>query len=284
MKNRFSWPHMKGAALRIALDPHPLRTVALKSMKRWEYGSYEFRVRVGAVDRPHYAYLVWEAARLAKRLSIPRISLIEFGVAGGNGLVCLEKHAEATSRALKVDIDVYGFDTGEGLPQLTDFRDLPYHWRPGFFKMDESALRGRLKHANLVLGDIRDTLPSFFDTYHPAPIGAVIQDLDLYSSTKVALTIFDVEEKYRMPRIFTYFDDIIGNKIALYNDYTGERLAIAEFNESHGSQKVAPAYHLLDRVREGWHHKIFVVHDFAHPRYNEFVSTEDQELLLKDPE
>jgi hypothetical protein len=273
---------MKGAALRAALDPHPLRTLALKSVKRWEYGSYGFRVGVGAVDRPHYAYLVWEAARLARRLHIPRISVIEFGVAGGNGLLCLEKHAEATSAVLKVGIDVYGFDTGEGLPEPTDFRDLPYHWKQGFFNMDEAALRRRLKRANLIIGDIRDTIPSFIETYHPAPIGAVVQDLDLYSSTKVALTIFDVEDKYRMPRIFTYFDDIIGNEIALYNDYTGERLAIAEFNESHSSQKVAPAYYLLDRVREGWHHRMFVVHDFAHPRYNEFVSSEAQELFLKD--
>jgi hypothetical protein len=275
------WQPWQSTALRWVLDPHPLRTLAIQSMKRWELGSYEDRVGLGAVDRPHYAHSVWQAASLAKRLNVPRISVIEFGVAEGHGLLSLEQHAAATSAAIGVGVDVYGFDTGHGLPAPIDFRDLPYHWQPGFFDMDEAALRGRIKNATLIIGDIHETLPSFVDTYKPAPIGAVVQDLDLYSSTKVALTLFETPHACRLPRILTYFDDIVGDEVALYNDYTGERLAIAEFNLSHELQKISPAYHLLGRAREWWHPRMFVFHDFEHPRYNDFVSAESEGPRLK---
>lgn len=271
---------LKRSAVRWALDPNPIRAVSLNCIRRWELGSYEFRVGLGAVDRPPYAYAVWNAARLAQRLRVHRISVVEFGVAGGNGLLSLERHAAASSAACGVAIDVYGFDSGVGLPAPTDYRDLPYHWKPGFFAMDEAELRGRLHSAVLVLGDVRQTLPNFAETYSPAPVGAVFQDLDLYSSTKAALDLFDLPAEHRMPRIFTYFDDVIGNEFALYNDYTGERLAINEFNVGHDTQKISPAYCLLNRVGQRWHHKMFVTHDFAHPLYNEFVSFDDQQLRL----
>ena len=38
--------------------------------------------------------------------------------------------------------------------------------------------------------------------------------------------------KFFLPSVFSYFDDIIGSEIELYNDYTGERLAINEFNSN----------------------------------------------------
>src|ERR1700723_2811747 len=138
---RLRFSALKRSAVRWALDPSPLRTATVKSIRRWELGSYGYRVGLGAVDRPHYAYAVWHAARLAQRLEVPRISVVEFGVAGGNGLLSLEQHAAASSAASGVAIDVYGFDSGQGLPALQDFRDLPYHWKPGFFSMDETALR-----------------------------------------------------------------------------------------------------------------------------------------------
>lgn len=141
---RLRFSGLKRSAVRWALDPSPLRTASMNGIRRWELGSYEFRVGLGAVDRPHYAYAVWHAARLAQRLGLPRISIIEFGVAGGNGLLSLEQHAAASSGASGVAIDVYGFDSGQGLPAPLDFRDLPYHWKPGFFGMDQAELRGRL--------------------------------------------------------------------------------------------------------------------------------------------
>ena len=55
-------------------------------------------------------------AALAKKLGHRRVSVLEFGVAGGRGLIDLEYHAREVSRELEIEIDVYGFDTGSGLP------------------------------------------------------------------------------------------------------------------------------------------------------------------------
>jgi len=271
---------LRQRALSFALDPHPLRTWTLWTIQRRRLGTYDWRVDLGAVDRPAYAYCVREAARLASRLGIDRISVVEFGVAGGKGLLSLERHAAQLSESTGVTIDVYGFDTGRGLPPPSDYRDLPYHWQAGFFAMDEDALRGRLQRAELILGDIEETLGSFVERHRPAPVGAVMHDMDLYSSTTAGLRLFEVDEGHRLPRIFTYFDDIIGDEIALYNDFTGERLAIAEFNQSHPTMKISPAYHLSWRGWAEWHHQIYVLHDFAHSRYNDFVSRARQQLPL----
>ena len=122
---------MKKNLRELILDPHPLRTMATKVIKKYKMGSYEERLRIGAVDHPHYGYCVYSAAALAKKLGYRRISVLEFGVAGGNGLVNLEYHMQEISELLAIDIDIYGFDTGEGLPELLGYRDLPYHYLTG---------------------------------------------------------------------------------------------------------------------------------------------------------
>jgi hypothetical protein len=254
---------MNNTLRRIILDPYPSRTLVKKLIQILRIGSYEERVLVGAVDRPHYGYCVYQAASLAKRLGYQRISVLEFGVARGAGLV----------------IYIYGFDTSVGLPEPLDYRDLPYHWKKGFFSMDLPRLRARLKKAELVLGDIRDTSKDFFEKYNPAPIAAIAYDLDFYSSTVFALNMLDAGEKYYLPRVFCYFDDIIGTELELYNDYTGERLAINEFNRAHDDAKICIPYHLMARKPvEYWYHAIRICHFFKHSRYNDFASVEDQQV------
>ncbi|MGA2863533.1 MAG: hypothetical protein ABSF95_03490 [Verrucomicrobiota bacterium] len=267
---------------RLLLNPHPLRSLAIRSIRKLKLGRWDERVRLGAVQRPHYAYCVWHAANLACRLGYDRMSLLEFGVAGGNGLVNLECHAAEASKLLPIGIDVYGFDTGEGLPRPRDYRDLPYHWKGGFYKMDVPALRSRLKGAKLVLGEVEHTVPRFFSDHRPAPIGAIFFDLDYYSSTIAAFRIFDGGEEHFLPRVYCYLDDVIGSEVELYNDYTGVRLAVHEFNESHKAKKLGNSYHLLSRpISESWQHQIVVYHDFEHPRYSEFVSADEQQTPLR---
>ena len=270
---------MHGKLQNVFLDPYPLRTSIRRVIQRFRIGPYEQRLKVGAVDRPHYGYCVYNAATLAKRLGHNRMSVLEFGVAGGNGLVNLEYHAQEVSRLLSIDIDIYGFDTGEGLPEPLDYRDLPYHWKPGFFKMDIPKLKARLKKATLVLGDIRDTSRDFFERYSPAPIGAIAHDFDFYSSTATALRMLEASEEYYLPRVFCYFDDTVGSEVELYSDFAGERLAINEFNKTHDAIKLGLPYHLLGkRMVEPWYHQIWICHFFEHSRYNQFVSTESQSL------
>ncbi len=124
---------MKRKLLKLILERDTLRTNAKKVIQRFEIGSYKQRLSMGAVDRPHYGHCVYNAAVLAKKLGYSRMSVLEFGVAEGNGLVILEYHAQEVSRQLSIDIDIYGFDTGEGLPEPSDYRDLPYFWKKGDF-------------------------------------------------------------------------------------------------------------------------------------------------------
>ena len=53
-----------------------------------------------------------------------------------------------------------------------------------------------------------------------------------------------VDEKFFLPRVFSYFDDTIGDEVSLYNDFTGERLAINEFNNNNNNIKICEPYHL----------------------------------------
>ena len=89
-------------------------------------------------------------------------------------------------RIYNVGIDVYGFDTGVGLPKPQDYRDLPNLYRESGFAMDEAKLRARLQRAHLILGDVEQTIPKFVAS-QPSPVGFVSVDVDLYSSTMSAL-------------------------------------------------------------------------------------------------
>src|SRR5207244_4299712 len=109
-------------------------------------------------------------------LGIKRITAIEFGVAGGNGLVALEDGADAVRELLGVQVDVVGFDNAIGLPQPEDHRDAPYLMEAGQFAMDEPKLRARLRSATLHLGLVRDTLAGFVAS-GPAPVGFISFDL-----------------------------------------------------------------------------------------------------------
>jgi hypothetical protein len=258
----------------------PFRTVFTVLLRKLGIGSFELRMALGSLERPHYAFLVYNAARLAKKLGHQRISVIEYGVAGGQGLLVLEKYAAKVEELFQVKIDVYGFDAGGGLPPPRDYRDLPYHWKTGMFRMDEKKLREKLQRATLVVGNIEDTSKTFFEQFNPAPIGALIHDFDFYSSTKTALEMLHASPSYYLPRVFCYFDDTIGTDTELYNDYTGERLAVNEFNEENRDIKLAQPYCFLSVAGPVWHHQIWVCHFFKHAEYNTFVSLNDQQLPI----
>jgi hypothetical protein len=183
-----------------------------------------------------------------------------------------------------VKIDIYGFDTGKGLPEALDYRDLQYQWRPGFFEMNVPDLKARLKKARLILGDVSDTVSGFFAEHNPAPVGAVSLDMDFYSSTAMALKMFNAEPAHFLPRAICYFDDTIGGQMELYGDFTGARLAIHEFNDSHAKVKLTPIYYLrASPAPPAWHHKMWSLHFFDHVDYNRFVGDDNQQLPLRAP-
>jgi len=206
------------------------------------------------------------AASLAAALGQRRVAVIEFGVAGGNGLLELERVAGWVERRSGVGIDVYGFDTGRGLPQPQDYRDLPNLWSEGHFPMDHEQLRSCLGRAELELGPVAETVPRFLES-GPAPIGFVSFDLDLYSSTVDAFRIFESPPERLLPRVTCYFDDIIGFS---HGDFAGERLAISEFNQTHEDRKISQLYGLRYVLlqEKWWTEMMYMFHLFDHPDYN----------------
>ncbi|GAA0361351.1 hypothetical protein GCM10009530_08560 [Microbispora corallina] len=257
--------------------------VPLAVMRRLPFGSYELRCALDLFPRPHYAYGVQQAAELARRLGVGRISVIEFGVAGGAGLVEMSRQARLASAATGVHIEVYGFDTGAGLPKPTDHRDLPYIWREGDFSMDVDALQARLPDAVLILGNIADTAREFLDDRRPAPIGFVSIDVDFYSSTAAALGVFAGDHKYFLPRVFCYLDDTVGDDDQiLHNEFVGELCAIREFNEANTALKLAPINGLRHKraVAAPWNDNIYALHRFDHPDYGRYVGRPDSETEL----
>jgi hypothetical protein len=258
---------------KLAMDPLPLRVRLWRGLlRRMAWAPYEIRLDAGAVERPPYGYCLYHAADLARRLGLERISALEFGVARGSGLLALEQHAAEVRRRFGIDIEIYGFDSGAGLPQAADYRDFPNWIQVGRFQTEGAELQNPvLESTRLVVGNVAETVPTFFAKFKPAPVACVFFDLVLYSSTLAALKLFDADEQHFLPRIFCYFDDIIGSEKELYSDFTGARLAIREFNDAHVHQKISPTYHLVARAPDVWHQKIFVRHDFQHPRYDAFV-------------
>jgi hypothetical protein len=263
---------------------HP-STVLTEVLRRTPGISLETKVALDLYDRPAYAYGIYHAARQAKALGMRELSLIEFGVARGAGLLAMERIAADVQRALGVEFRIFGFDMGEGLPRPRDYRDLPYVYRGGFYRMEKERLLPRLCRAELVLGDVRDTVPPFVRAGNVPPIGFISFDLDYYSSTADALAIFLGDEGLYLPRTFCHFDDII-HEAGLYCDYTGELLAIREFNEREPRKKLAvPNGFWLTRIQPAdWNYQLYVCHRFDHPLYNAFITPEAAHTTANVPQ
>lgn len=219
-------------------------------------------------QRPPYVWGALQGVAAAKALGIPRVSLIEFGVAYGLGALALERVSETLEDMLGIGIDIYGFDTGKGLPKPQDYRDCPNLWSEGYYPLDPKQLKRNLKRTQLKLGLVDATVPEFLKS-DPAPIAFMAFDLDFYSSTAAALKVLDAADEQMLPRVFCYFDDIVG---FTYGDDNGARLAIREFNESHDVRKVSRIYGLqyyVPQLRENplWKEGFYLAHLFHHPLY-----------------
>lgn len=247
---------------RLGMEP-PFR-IFLRALFKQLNVSAKTRALWELSKRPAYLLGVFTAAEQALKQEVPEISVIEFGVAGGEGLVALQDEAEAVERETGVQIKVYGFDAGpKGLPPLIgDYRDHPDAWQPGDFPMDETALRSRLTNrTTLILGNVTDTVAGFFKDFQPPPVGFVSFDLDLYSSTREALQIFCIPDKSMLWHVPLYFDDI---EFIFNHRFAGELLAIEKFNEESGRVKIDRWY----GVRIGrpfperpFLEKLYVAHD-----------------------
>jgi hypothetical protein len=232
------------------------------------FGNYPSKVAFDLVRRRHYAYPVLRAAEMAVAHGVGALTVVEFGVATGAGLLNLCHVAKLSSAATGVRIDVVGFDTGRGLPRPHDYRDHPELFQEGDFPMDFEALAKRLPgNARLVLGPIGETVPEFIRKLSPdAPVGFAAVDVDYYSSAKDALKLLTAAdpEKY-LPLTLLYLDDITDE---FQNQWCGELLAIEEFNNSHQWRKIERDRFLKSRrifKNARWLDQIFLLHVLDHP-------------------
>jgi hypothetical protein len=236
------------------------------------------RYELAVVDRPAYAYGLLTATSEAKKIGYSAITAIEFGVGAGNGLLAMEEHARHVTRLTGVPIAVVGFDAVSGLPEPVDYRDLPYTWAAGFYPMDEVALRNRLTVAELVLGDVRDTVSVFVAERQAAlqarPVGFVSFDLDYWSSTVAAFDVFRADPAICLPRVTCYFDNI-----PLRIEDVGELRAIGDFNEESHRRRIRQQHNLRPRLpfQPIWGDQIFECHLFDHQRYGQLLPNPEGE-------
>lgn len=229
------------------------------------FGSFARKVDFDVVLRAQYAFGVLGAAQRALQYGIGEISVIEFGVSSGAGLINMSSLAEQAERTTGVKIHVVGFDSGKGMPEPLDYRDHPDMYVRGDFPMDFDKLRQKLPaRTQLVLGDVETTAPAFLKQL-TAPVGFVVLDLDYYSSTKAALKIFDGMPESYLPLVTIYLDDIYSD---LHNSWCGELLAVNEFNAEHPLRKIE-RFALLENTRvfkrANWLKHIFNLHVLDHP-------------------
>lgn len=222
---------IKHSVKNFLFSPLPLRVqLAVYLLGKYKLGKFRLRLSLDAVPYPPYGYGMFNAAIQARALGLDTISAIEFGVAGGNRVLAMQNLAVEIQKETGVKFKIYGFDLGSGLPTLSDFRDQEYFWPKGSFPMDVAALRKRMNQSELVLGDVRETVATFFETRNPPPIGFVAFDLDYYSSTKPALDIFKSRQENHLPRVECYMDDVGSFEILSASQGTGVLKAIADFN------------------------------------------------------
>ncbi len=248
---------------RIAAEP-PFRLAARWLVQKLSR-DMATRARWAADPYPYYQYGVLEGARLAKIQRQSEITVIEFGVWSGSGLLQMEAYARQAELATGVVIKVVGFDSGIGLPSLIgDYRDHPDQWKSSDFKManfDELINRIDPKRTRLVMGHIRETVPMFLEEGNYSPIGFISFDVDLYSSTRESLEIIKSGKRKMLRQTPLYFDDIdfISN-----HRWAGVLLAIEEFNKTSDSVKIDRWYNLTaDKPFPEAHHweKMMVAHD-----------------------
>jgi hypothetical protein len=229
------------------------------------FGSHRAKVYFDLAFRQYTAFCLLDAADRAASLGVKRISVLEFGVASGAGLLNICENAAAATRATGVEFDVYGFDTGTGLPPPRSYRDHPELYKQGDFPMDFEALRSRLpSNAKLVLGDIAVTVPQFLKEQLTAPLGYVALDVDYYWSAVEALRIFSGPAELYLPLVNLYLDDCHD---AYHNPACGEMLACNELNAGNPSRQIYPYTALTEKrlfKNASWISKIYAVHILDH--------------------
>jgi hypothetical protein len=215
------------------------------------------------IDKRHYLLAMAYGVQQAIYCGYDRLAVAEFGVYTGAGLLEMCRCAGIFRDEFGLDIHIYGFDagTGMGLPALSgDYRDQPELYQAGLHRMpDQEALRAKLPdNCDLITGDVGDTVRDFHLRLDGRVVAFAAYDLDLYSSTTRALPFLTYQPETYLPAVPLFFDD--NNKTITQCEWTGEDLAIQEFNAANPMRKI-------ERKNQArwWIMNFFVLHVLDHP-------------------
>jgi hypothetical protein len=230
------------------------------------FGSFRRKVDFDLVLRFHNAYGLLNAATNAKKFGLNEVTAIEFGVAAGAGLMNMASIAKRVEKETGVRVKLAGFDTGKGMPAPLDYRDHPESYGAGDFPMDYARLRASLpEDVELVLGELRDTVPQWVARDANPPIGYIVIDVDYHSSAVDALRILEAEPDRYLPVVTVFLDDVRYDE---HNSWCGELLAVSEFNKGTHLRKIErPAFIDQTRVFKNapWLRQIFFCQILDHP-------------------
>ena len=208
------------------------------------------------------------AADIAQQFGKSEITVCEFGVANGKGLLSMIAIAEQIQRETNVKYRIFGFDTGEGHPEPQSYKDHPEALRLGQYPMgDRKDLEERLAgRAELVIGDIKDTVDDLLNRLSPsAPLGFASFDVDFYSSTKHALRCISGSADLYSPFISMFFDRV---NLLGANNWCGQLAAINELNAENERRKIDIDRTLLTvpkhRQIRRWYANMYMCHILDH--------------------
>lgn len=237
------------------------------------FGSFRQKIKYDLVPRHPYAFSLDLAFSEAKKLNISHLSFFEFGVASGAGIYNLYSIASKLSTIYSIDFNIYGFDTGEGMPHAIDYRDHPEKYMFGDFPPLNLKTVDLPPKTEVIYGNISSTLLPFIQQLNvQTKIGFISIDVDYYSSTVECLQMFHESVDRFLPKVPLYLDD---SNHPDHNYYCGELLAIDEFNQQSTLRKIAPMRQLRNwRIFKNalWLDQMFFVHIFDSiyrtPEYN----------------
>lgn len=231
------------------------------------FGSFRAKVEFDLIIRQQFAWPILRAADEARKHGLSKVTIAEFGVASGAGLLNMCKIVASVTKVTGIEFEIFGFDTGSGMPPAIDHRDHPELWQESDFPMDVERLTRTLPpYCHLMIGDVGATIPSFLAGLSPsAPLAFVSLDVDYYSSSVRALEVFKGDPTQYLPMVILYLDDIV---VESANPWCGELLAVNEFNAATALRKIAPfsmlrAQRLFKAPR--WIDQMYVAHILDHP-------------------
>lgn len=225
------------------------------------FGSLRSKIYFDLLPRQANAFALLAVADQARDLGLSRVTVVEFGVANGAGLLNLASLAARITAETDIEFSIVGFDSGAGMPPPRDYRDHPEFYREGDYPMQQpEELRRRLPaNGELIVGDISETVPEFLARLTPdSPLAFVVVDVDYYWSTVSCLEVLTGRPDLYLPTTVLYLDDV---SYVAHNKWQGELLAVEEFNEREEMRKITP-YNFL-RVHRLFKRPVWIEHMYT---------------------